>query len=344
MHMKLLDEKTLLVGQFPAGISDGPQMEANLQYVLSNYTNPWGDPYKVVRVPMPPSTGGNYPGAPYGNGSYRTYANFVIVNKTVIMPVYRQEFDTTAVRVIKENMPGYRIVTIDADNSSGNADLNQNIISQSGVIHCITHLVGVSDPLRIVHNSLPDIYDDVNPYQVDALIQHKSGIANATLYWTTDTTQPYTPVNMTYTGSADMWTGFIPAQANGSTIFYYIHAEANSGKQQVRPMTAPDGWWKFKVIGSIMDVEENLSDVFSEAAFPNPSKGITCIPFYTGRPLTGKLLITDMAGKTVQEVYAGNFKQGESKYFINTISWAPGMYLIVAQTNEGTVTRKLVVK
>jgi len=33
MHMKLLDEETLLVGQYPGRVADGPQIEANLQYV-----------------------------------------------------------------------------------------------------------------------------------------------------------------------------------------------------------------------------------------------------------------------------------------------------------------------
>lgn len=345
MHMKLLDEKTLLVGQFPDGISDGPQIEANIQYILSNFTNPWGDPYKVVRIPMPSSGGGNYPGGPFGNAYYRTYSNFVIVNKTIIMPVYREQFDTTAVRVLRENMPGYRIVTIDADNSNGNPDLDQNIVSQSGVIHCITHLVGVSDPLRIVHNNLSDTYNDVNPYQVDAIIQHKSGISSAQVYWTTDTTQPYTPVTMTLTNAGtDTWTGYIPAQPNGTTIFYYIHAQANSGKQQNRPMPAPDGWWKFKVIGSIAGVEENTQHLFATGLYPNPSKGITCIPFQTERKLSGKLYVTDMTGKVVQEIYAGDFTQGSTNYFVNTWNWPSGLYLVVAETNEGTMTQKLVVR
>ena len=38
MHMKLLDESTLLVSEYPTGVADGPQIEANLQYVLSNFT------------------------------------------------------------------------------------------------------------------------------------------------------------------------------------------------------------------------------------------------------------------------------------------------------------------
>lgn len=71
MHIKLLDEETLLVGQYPTGVADGPQIEANLQYILSNYPSAFGTPYKTVRIPMPPD-GNNYPDQ---GGFYRTYAN-----------------------------------------------------------------------------------------------------------------------------------------------------------------------------------------------------------------------------------------------------------------------------
>ncbi len=338
MHMKLLDEKTILVGEFPAGISDGPQIEANIAYILSNYSDPWGNPYKIVRIPMPPSTSGGYAGAPFGGAYYRTYSNLVIVNKTVIMPAYRQEYDTTAVRIIKQSMPGYKVVTIDADDPSA------NIIAQSGVIHCITHSVGVSDPLRIVHNNLPDTYNSITPYQVDAIIQHKTGIANAQVYWTTDTTTAYTPVSMTLTGvSTDTWTGFIPAQPVGSQIFYYVKAQANSGKQQLRPMPAPAGWWQFRVLAPV-GINENLTNIFSTALYPNPSHGITCIPFTNERSLTGKLFVTDITGKVVEVIYEGNFKTGTTNFFINSINWSAGVYSVVAQTNEGTKTQKLLVK
>ena len=51
MHMKLLDEETLLVAEYPEGVADGPQIEANLQYVLENYTSSFGTPFKVIRIP-----------------------------------------------------------------------------------------------------------------------------------------------------------------------------------------------------------------------------------------------------------------------------------------------------
>jgi hypothetical protein len=46
MHFKMLDEETLLVGQYPNGISDGPQIETNLNYVLNNFNSVFGTPFK----------------------------------------------------------------------------------------------------------------------------------------------------------------------------------------------------------------------------------------------------------------------------------------------------------
>jgi len=336
MHMKLLDEKTLLVGQFPAGTSDGPQIEANINYVLSNFTNPWGDPYKVIRIPMPPSTGGNY--AP--SASYRTYSNMIIVNKTIIIPGYRTEYDTTAMRIIQQSMPGYNVVMIDADNSGA------NLVAQGGVIHCITHSVGVKDPLRIVHNNLSNTTDTVNPYAVNAIIQHKTGISNATLFWTTDTAGSYSTVNMTLTGiPTDTWSANIPAQTAGTTVYYYIQGVANNGKTQVRPMVAPQGIWQFDVVGAGgSGLEDNITNVFGTGLYPNPSHGITCIPFTTNFALSGNLYVTDMTGKVVANIYSGDFKLGDTNFFINTEAWAKGVYMVVANTNQGTVSQKLIVK
>ena len=94
MHMKLLDEETLLIGEFPSGLSDGPQLEANLQYVLSQFKTAFGHDFKIVRVPMPPYNG-QYP--PFGSSArYPTYANAVFVNRTVIMPKYNIPLDAAA--------------------------------------------------------------------------------------------------------------------------------------------------------------------------------------------------------------------------------------------------------
>jgi hypothetical protein len=108
-------------------------------------------------------------------------------------------------------------------------------------------------------------------------------------------------------------------------------------------MVAPEGYWEFNVL-TLSGIDENIKSVFSTSVYPNPSHGITCIPFNTERQLSGKIFVTDVLGKTVQLVHEGDFKVGKSNYFINSCEWAPGIYSIVAETNEGTSVQKLMVK
>lgn len=334
MHMKLLDEETLLVGQYPNGIADGPQIEANIQYVLSNFNSSFGTPYKVIRIPQPPDqlNGFTYPNT---SGNYLTYTNATIINKTVIVPQFYAQYDTTAIRIWKDAMPGYNIVGINSNST----------ISASGSLHCITHSVGVQAPLRIVHQNLPNTTNTVTPYQVDAIVQHKSGIQFATLYYTTDTANvPYTAVAMTLTNaSTDTWTGFIPAQVAGTHVYYYIKGHANSGKEQVRPMPAPAGNFEFDVVGGSTGIQENET-IFSQQAFPNPSHGITCIPTYLNETSKGSIKLYDVLGKLVSTIYEGEMPSGTKNYFINTSDMNAGAYFIVLETATNRVSQKLMVK
>lgn len=336
MHMKLLDEERILVGEFPSGVSDGPQIEANILYVTSNFNSVFGTPYKIIRIPMVPSTGGSYPGAPFGNAYYRTYANFVFVNKTVIVPVYRTEYDTTAIRILTEQLPGYNIVTIDADNTGG------NLISAGGVIHCITNLIGASDPLLISHQNLPDTYDIINPYQVDAFITHKSGIANATLYWSLTAGSGYSAVPMVLSGG-NTYTANIPAHAAGTRIYYYIHAQAVNGKTQVRPMVAPQGYFYFDVLDNGSSIGEN-STVNLLNVFPNPASAITCIPVQSSKAFNGSIKMYDVLGNLVETIYSGQFPVGESRYFLHANLYASGVYSIVLEGEDRNYVQKLIIR
>lgn len=338
MHMKLLNEETLLVGEFPVGISDGPQLELNLQYVLDNFTSPFGTPYKVIRVPMVPSTTGAYPGQPFGNGHYRTYANNVIVNKTVIVPVYREEYDTIGLNILQKAMPGYNVVGIDCDDSGA------NLISQGGALHCITKDVHTADPLWISHKNLPDTEDVINPYFVNASIRHKSGIANATMYYKTSLAGAYSSVQMNYSPvvGPNNWTAQIPAQTAGTIVYYYIHAESNSGKTQARPMPAPEGYFHFKVFGS--SNLESIEQLSFTKIFPNPSAGLTCIATNFEKAFQGRLYLTNQLGQEVAAIHAGEFIGGDRKYFVDVENLPSGLYMVVLESAVGVVSQKLAVK
>jgi agmatine/peptidylarginine deiminase len=332
MHMKLLNEETLLVGQYPSGVSDGPQIEANLQYILSGFKSAFGTPYKVIRIPQPPdqNNGGKYPSS---GGNYLTYTNSSIINNTIIVPQYYAKYDTTALRIFREAMPGYNVVGINSNAT----------ISQSGSLHCMTHSVGVANPLWIMHQSLRNTTNTSDPYKVDAKIRHKSGIQSASLYYTTDLAAGYQDVPMTITNATDnIWTGFIPAQSAGKRIYYYIKAKANSGKEQVRPLPAPKAYFYFDVSGTTAINEVNKIDF--KAAYPNPSHGITCIPVSLTKSTTGTIKLTDLLGKQVALIYDGDMPVGEKNYFINSLDIKAGAYLIILETAEGRVSQKLMVR
>lgn len=337
MHMKLIDEETLLVGEYPEGISDGPQIEANLQYVLDGYTTKWGTPFNVVRIPQPSSTSGGYPGGSFGNAYYRTYANQTFVNNVVLLPVYRTEFDTTAMRILEDNMPGYIFIPIDIDNSG------QNLISAGGGIHCITHTVGVDDPLYISHLSLVDTEDDLNPYPVEAEIKHKDGIASASIFYKTDIAGAYTEVPMSQ-GTGDMWNGLIPAQPIGTTVYYYIEGNAVGGKQITHPFPAPDGYHDFKVAAEVEGINE-INPLSMDAIYPNPASAITVIPVNLAYAVDNcSIVVTNMLGETVEVVYQGSLPSGEKNFFIDAGNYAAGMYQVIISSGEFKSVQKLMVK
>ncbi len=332
MHMKLVNENTLLVAEYPDGVADGPQINANIEYVLANYNSMFDTPYNVVRIPSPPSTSGAYPD---NNGAYRTYTNAVFVNNTIIFPTYREEYDTTAYRIWSEVCPGYTLVGIDCDNS-GN-----NIISQSGAIHCITHAVGVAEPLLISHEPLPDTYATTGTYSVSAYMNHKDGIDNGILFYSINGDDTWQEVSMTNTAE-NTWTANIPAQTVGTIINYYIQGTATTGKVQVRPMPAPEGFWTFETLGGVSVAEMQTPDF--GRVFPNPANAITCLEINFKQKDNGQIYLIDMQGKKVMDVYAGNFTYGTNKFFFDAASLQAGVYRLVAQTTSSIIGYAVMVK
>ena len=330
MHMKLLDESTLLVSEYPAGVADGPQIEANLQYVLSNFTTKWGTPFDVVRVPSPPQQGGGYPNQ---NGDYLTYSNATFVNNTILLPTYYTQYDTTAIRIWEEAMPGYNVVGIDCDSG------NDNIISLSGAIHCITHTVGVEDPLIISHLPLDDTEDTTNGYAVSAELSHRSGIANATLSWAVSPDGPWTDVAMTEASSnalSSEYVANIPAQPSGTKVHYFVSAEANSGKTGARPMPAPAGWWSFHVLGETNSLDDVAAQTPWQALYPNPARAITCLELNLPQATDCQITLHNAFGQQAALLHDGTLNRGVQRVFLNAAELASGPYFVTLTTAQGT--------
>lgn len=336
MHMKLLDEETILMGQYPAGVADGPQIEANLQYIISTYNSVYGTPYKVVRIPMPKDKNNKWPSQ--SGGWYCTYTNGVFVNKTYIFPTFYQQYDTTAFRILKQNLPGYKIVGIDCDNGTS------PIISLSGAIHCITHAVGVQNPLLISHQKLANQCDSGN-YKVTARIMHKSGIASAEVYWTTDTLNGFAPVALTLANSATSeYTASIPTQTSGSIVYYYITSTSNSGKTLTRPITAPLGRWTFQIQPCGITSLKEIGSLSVKSLYPNPAAGITCIPLSATGTQNVKVILRNTLGQLVDVIYEGQINSGEKNVFLFADKYSSGAYFVKVVSGNSSSVQKLLIR
>ena len=94
-----------------------------MQAELQGFTRASGQPYELVPLPLP---------APcYDDDNQRlpaSYANFLIINDAVLMPVYHDPADDVAAAALGTCFPGRRIIPIDC----------LPLIAQGGSLHCAT--------------------------------------------------------------------------------------------------------------------------------------------------------------------------------------------------------------
>ncbi len=89
---------------------------------LQGLTKMNGTPYKLVPLPSPVITnaGGNYLPA--------SYANFLIINNAVLVPIYGMDTDEGVIKIFKECFVDRKIIPVNC----------RPLIQQYGSLHCIT--------------------------------------------------------------------------------------------------------------------------------------------------------------------------------------------------------------
>lgn len=324
MHMKLLDEETLLVSKYPTGVADGPQIEANIQYLLNNFQSPFGTPYNVEWIDAPEDKYGDYPDS---GGDYTTFSNSLILNKSIIVPTYRASVDGPALSKYQELMPGYNIVGIDVDNSG------ENLIALSGAIHCITHTIGVEDPLWIVHQPVETV-NYGSTIAIDVMMKHITGISNAKVYWREQGTTTFNETAMSLV-SGDDWSANLPSVTSTYNIEYYIWAEATSGKTLTRPLVAPQGYWTTNV--STLSIDEWAESNISQA-FPNPTKDIVSFDLNN---ITGPIQIS-IVNTLGQQLYNNDIQNGNGIIDLKMNDEWNGILYVVFEGEFGKINRKII--
>ena len=96
---------------------------SKMERQLRGFRNANCEPYKLVALPMPKAI--------YDEDNLRlpaTYANFLIANGQVLVPIYNDDADERALDIIRGAFPGYDVVGIDC----------RALIRQHGSLHCVT--------------------------------------------------------------------------------------------------------------------------------------------------------------------------------------------------------------
>jgi len=96
---------------------------AAMEEELQEFRQADGAPYKLTPLPWPDAIHDED-----GERLPATYANFLIINEAVLLPVYGVDQDQDAIAVMKEIFPTREIVPINC----------RPLIRQHGSLHCVT--------------------------------------------------------------------------------------------------------------------------------------------------------------------------------------------------------------
>jgi len=119
---RFADPGTILYATAMPDDPDYPELEA-MAAELHQFTRHDGTPYRLIPLPpIPPIISEHGSRLPAG------YANFLIINGAVLLPVYNIPQDAEAIRCLQESFPERAIIPINC----------LPLIRQNGSLHCIT--------------------------------------------------------------------------------------------------------------------------------------------------------------------------------------------------------------
>ena len=103
------------------------ELKASLELMeaeLRSFTNRDGQAYKLIQLPVPDPI--------YDENGLQlpaTYANYLVINEQVLVPIYNQpRFDSLALEIISQAFPEHTVTGIDCN----------ALIKQHGSLHCVT--------------------------------------------------------------------------------------------------------------------------------------------------------------------------------------------------------------
>ncbi len=119
---RFVDPHTIAYATVAEGHPDAASLRAMAEQ-LRQFRTASGEPYRLVPLPSP-----GWHTDDQGRLLPASYANFLVINRKVLLPIYGVDNDQRAIACLRELMPDREIVPIDC----------RPIIRQNGSLHCLT--------------------------------------------------------------------------------------------------------------------------------------------------------------------------------------------------------------
>lgn len=133
---RFVSEDTIVAVRAPRGHVDHAILERNWR-VLRDARDRRGGKFNLIALPLPEPVSHVYrsgvgQAGPHGRGGEMplpvSYANFLISNGSVFVPVFGQRGDERALAILDQALPGHRVVPLSA----------RWLVVEGGALHCLT--------------------------------------------------------------------------------------------------------------------------------------------------------------------------------------------------------------
>lgn len=325
---KILNDTLVMVGEYAPGHPNHDFLNQNADSIRS-CRNREGYPYRVVRIPMPWSMSSAPP----------SYLNSLFVNDKVLVPLWNEPEDDTALFIYQQALPDHEIIGINCSAMAGSG----------GAIHCITMQVPSSKFLHVKHYPVGNTDDTLNPYRVRArIITSSTLLVDSTIIFYKINSGSFntTPLSAVI-DTPGVYAGYIPAQLSGDTVHYYILAKNIDNIRRTSPMDVPAHIYSFEI--GVTGLEENVSDIpflreFS--VFPNPVKKELMFLINLGQRTNLRIEIYNVLGQRLKvfynnELLSGAYSMTWDFHDDNNYELAQGAYFYRVTTDGETKTGKI---
>ena len=218
---KYLAPDVIMIIEVSPSHSHYDEIEESIEY-FENQTSCYGTPYQIERV--------------YTHLS-EPYINSFILNNKVMVPITGSSWDDEAIESYENAMPGYEVLGFTGSWVSTDA------------IHCRTKGIPDREMLYIEHTPLYGVQNGNDGVEIQAKIVPYSGeslISGSTCICWKEENGTWDSVQMMPLGN-DNYHAVIYPQKDGATVYYYIHAEDNSGRSGNHPYIGAPGAHSFIV-------------------------------------------------------------------------------------------------